>query len=637
MKKQWIAVTLALFAASGSMLAPKGGAVAYAADADAAKTAAAAVAETPPGGLIRPEEYILPQVEETQIYGGQAADIGMEQEEELQAEIGFKTSAVYDSDWDKYSSYYFYNQMSDSEKRFWDALSSMCLGYLTTKKNAVYSNIGREYYTEAISAGGLTDAQASNVISMFRYSNPQYYFLKNGCYKGYCNGEEVFGLIVYPGFAEGRARSKATAAVKAQAERWQKQIDAVSSQEKKAKLIHDLIIQKVDYNYAIYDFDVSTQEGQRKQFAWENTSYSQTAYSVFCTDLTVCAGYSQAFEMMCNSSGLDAVAVTSMGHEWNKVRINDSWYNVDCTWDDVGGTKIYYDFFARNDNYYDNGPQRLSHAEENLWMGYLPPCTLDSTFSGWQEGRFPTITSVTAAPEIKGKADGTGKIEVTLTSATPGAGIYYTLDGTTPSAASAKSIKYKGRFLVDQYTNIKAVAVCDGYWDSTQASAEITEEKKETEESYRIVYKLNGGANHKQNPTAYQKGTQTIALKNPTKKGHTFQGWYSDPKFKKKVTAIKKGDAGKKTLYAKWEANRYTIKFHGNGATSGKMRDLTNREYAKSYQLSANKFKKKGFVFTGWNTKKNGRGKSYKNRQSVKNLAEKKGGTIILYAQWRKK
>ncbi len=99
----------------------------------------------------------------------------------------------------------------------------------------------------------------------------------------------------------------------------------------------------------------------------------------FCTDLTVCAGYSQAFEMMCNGSGIDAVAVTSYYHEWNKVRLNDSWYNVDCTWDDADGT-IYYGYFERSDNYYDtvNYSSYVFHAEEDIWEGYLPACTIDS-------------------------------------------------------------------------------------------------------------------------------------------------------------------------------------------------------------------------------------------------------------------
>ena len=49
---------------------------------------------------------------------------------------------------------------------------------------------------------------------------------------------------------------------------------------------------------------------------------------------------------------IDAVAVTSYNHEWNKVRLYDSWYNVDCTWDDQSGG-FYYNYFLRNDEYYD--------------------------------------------------------------------------------------------------------------------------------------------------------------------------------------------------------------------------------------------------------------------------------------------
>lgn len=55
-------------------------------------------------------------------------------------------------------------------------------------------------------------------------------------------------------------------------------------------------------------------------FATESTEYSQSVYSVFCTDKTVCAGYAQSFAMMCNGSGIDTAVVTSSNHEWNKVK-----------------------------------------------------------------------------------------------------------------------------------------------------------------------------------------------------------------------------------------------------------------------------------------------------------------------------
>jgi len=41
-------------------------------------------------------------------------------------------------------------------------------------------------------------------------------------------------------------------------------------------------------------------------------------------------------------------------------------------------------------------------------------------------------------------------------------------------------------------------------------------------------------------------------LKNPVRKGYTFKGWYSDPKFKKKVTKIASGSTGSRKLYARW-------------------------------------------------------------------------------------
>lgn len=153
---------------------------------------------------------------------------------------------------------------------------------------------------------------------------------------------------------------------------------------------------------------------------------------------------------------------------------------------------------------------------------------------------------------------------------------------------------------------------------------------------YTIKYELNGGVNHKSNPKTYKKTSKTIKLKNPTKKGYTFKGWYTSKKYTKKVTQIKKGSKGNKKFYAKWAVNKYTIKFNGNGATSGSMKSLTNCKYATGYKLTANAYKRSGYTFNGWNTKKDGKGKAYANKASVKKLTSKNKGTVTLYAQWKK-
>lgn len=68
---------------------------------------------------------------------------------------------------------------------------------------------------------------------------------------------------------------------------------------------------------------------------------------------------------------------------------------------------------------------------------------------------------------------------------------------------------------------------------------------------YEIKYKLNGGTNNSQNPYMYYRSN--IRLEKPVRKGYLFKGWYTDKKFKNKITKIKKSTAEKLTLYAKWE------------------------------------------------------------------------------------
>jgi uncharacterized repeat protein (TIGR02543 family) len=155
--------------------------------------------------------------------------------------------------------------------------------------------------------------------------------------------------------------------------------------------------------------------------------------------------------------------------------------------------------------------------------------------------------------------------------------------------------------------------------------------------SYTIKYVLNGGTNSKDNPDTYKGTDESFKLKSPTKKGYKFAGWYTDKSFESdKVTKIRKGSTGKITLYAKWTPNTYSVAFDGNGADSGSMK-TKDYNYGKSYTLPANKFKRKGYTFVGWNTKKNGKGTTYKNKKEIKNLTTKSGKTITLYAQWKKK
>ncbi len=101
-----------------------------------------------------------------------------------------------------------------------------------------------------------------------------------------------------------------------------------------------------------------------------------------------------------------------------------------------------------------------------------------------------------------------------------------------------------------------------------------------------------------------------------------------------------------------FEPISYTIKYNGNGATSGNVEDSIHKydesknlnldEYEKNYLVtynhnyegSKNKEEKVAYKFKNWNTKEDGTGTSYEDREEVINLTNKAGEVINLYAMW---
>ncbi|MFP3156282.1 InlB B-repeat-containing protein [Lachnospiraceae bacterium ZAX-1] len=90
---------------------------------------------------------------------------------------------------------------------------------------------------------------------------------------------------------------------------------------------------------------------------------------------------------------------------------------------------------------------------------------------------------------------------------------------------------------------------------------------------------------------------------------------------------------GTHMLY-QWQANAYIVKYNKNSGT-GTTADSTHT-YDKAKALTANGFARKGYRFNGWNTKANGTGSDYPDKDKVKNLVKANGATVTLYAQWTK-
>ena len=89
------------------------------------------------------------------------------------------------------------------------------------------------------------------------------------------------------------------------------------------------------------------------------------------------------------------------------------------------------------------------------------------------------------------------------------------------------------------------------------------------------------------------------------------------------------------TYTARIEPVGYKVAFDGNGADRGRMGEQA-MTYDVAGELSPNEFRRVGHTFLGWNTRADGTGDAYANGQEVVNLTESDGGTVTLYAQWRR-
>lgn len=546
----------------------------------------------PVGGCLEPEAIEISSEE------ANAAVFPAETDQRMSYDAGIYGSQQYSTSWDTYSSNYIYNQLSESERKFWDALDSLCRNYLTTTLNASTMKYKDKYgYTRSayiigeIRYGEMNLAlyQVQNLFLMFAYSNPQYYFLSNAYLYGdkYIGGKPIGTLYpsIYDEFVKGSTRKSETAKFKAQIDSMRNQVLKGKDDLEKAKIAHDLIVGKI-----MYDPGFDSPTGQAY------TPFHQSAYSVFCDDYTVCAGYTKSFEILMNSVGIDTMGVTSRkvvgidingneiveGHAWNLICLNDSWYCIDLTWDDMDGREgmvTQYSFFGVSEARFTGElDQNDFHKKESMYTGMTPKCTKDLGSTKTEVGVLYVPVQKASAPVIKQKKNA-NNITVTLTSATPGAEIYYTMDGKNPSSSFTRGFRYTGAFKVTSNVTVKAIAVSDGMWDSAVSSQGVQGQM------YTVKFDTKGG----KSISAQKVWPQGLAKKpsDPKRKGYTFAGWYKESSYKSKWNFQNKITKNT-TIYAKWKkvkvANTSIRKLKN---TSGRKMTIAIKKVskAKGYQI----------------------------------------------------
>ena len=114
-------------------------------------------------------------------------------------------------------------------------------------------------------------------------------------------------------------------------------MDAVN----KIKTIHDYIINNTKYDQNRSDKNI---------FEYK----SNNAYGVLIEGYGICSGYTDSMMLFLEKLNIKSYKVSSENHVWNKVFINNNWYNLDLTWDDPvnsdGSDSLEHNFFLVNDD-----------------------------------------------------------------------------------------------------------------------------------------------------------------------------------------------------------------------------------------------------------------------------------------------
>lgn len=160
-----------------------------------------------------------------------------------------------------------------------------------------------------------------------------------------------------------------------------------------------------------------------------------------------------------------------------------------------------------------------------------------------------TVTDIVKTPKASVAGGEVAKnTQITLTSETAGAVIYYTLDGTDPTA---KSTKYTAPIQITKDTTIRAIATKSGYLDS-----EIAE----------FIYFIPGvtvtfdtdGGKPESEPQTLRKGDylNMYHVMEPEKEGYRFEGWYVGEKKLDPTKAVNES----MTVKARWsEAEKLSV------------------------------------------------------------------------------
>ena len=211
-------------------------------------------------------------------------------------------------------------------------------------------------------------------------------------------------------------------------------------------------------------------------------------------------------------------------------------------------------------------------------------------------------------------------------------------NGGTMGSTTTKNVSYGSTYGdLSVITATRTGYTFTGWYTAASKGTKVTSATKVTQakdhtlyaqwkaNTYTVTFNQSGGTtpNPPSKPVTYHSTYGTLAT--TSRVGYTLKGWYTSALNGTQVTSTSKVTiTGAQTLYARWNANKYTVKFNANGGTQPANQTVT---YNSTYGTLPTTTRS-GYVFTGWYTSNTGGTRVY-NTTKVKITS-----TQTLYARW---
>ena len=254
---------------------------------------------------------------------------------------------------------YFYNQLNDYSKTIYKAFESnkenMKSGTYTVQLGNSFSDLLSQQ-----NGSDLLGQYYQSAIEAYTYDNPDVFYLSPS--KMYLNVEtttrgnsKTYNVFINSGneanylSEEFSSKQKVDEAIN-QIEQVRNEIlqNRTGNTYDDIKMIHDYLVEHISYDTSL------------------SRPYIYNIYGAMVQNVCVCEGYARSMKYLLDSINVECTMVIGKGtnsegitenHAWNYVRLNNTWYAIDATWDDPqiqgGGTvpdSYKYKYFLKGSN-----------------------------------------------------------------------------------------------------------------------------------------------------------------------------------------------------------------------------------------------------------------------------------------------